>query len=178
MLSFLTQTCEQLAEGAAHDACSWAATNPAIALGAAAATLLATTATGLYFSNRKQSTKVPVVPVARLSRQPLNQVIHHATIDQSKLVLPDLKVNPLAEEKMPVQTIVLAELHRQLQNPLTEKVARELLNMRQTKAKEIDRLILRALGLPEDGKMPKTPNGIAQYDQVMTNIAMPHLKLR
>ncbi len=154
MLSFLTDTCEQLAEGAAHEACNWAASNPAIALGAATATLLATTATGLYFCNRKPAAQVPV---ARMARRSIADTIRDTTIDPSKLVVPVAPVVPAVpemslEQKMNVNLIVLKELNRQLQHPQTAEAARQLLTLRQTQGKQIDSFILRSLGLDENGQ--------------------------
>ena len=174
MLSFLTDTCEQLAEGLAHEACEWAVSNPAIALGMTAGSLLATAASGLYFYNRRPAanTPVPTVPVARLARQTVCQTISDINVDQSKLVAPS------AGRRIPVQTIVLGELHRQLQNPATAVAARQLLDLRQTKGKQIDSLVLNGLGLPEDGKMPQTEVGQARHDAVVTTLNMSHLRLR
>jgi hypothetical protein len=178
MLSFLTETCEQLAEGAAQEACNWAASNPAIAIGtAAAATLLATTATGLYFCPRKPAAKAPVVPVARLARQTLGQAISEVHVDQSKLVVPAVEA-ALTERTMPVQSIVLGFLLEQSKGGANQVAAMRLREDRKRNVKETDQKILTALGLPVDGKMPKTAEGQARYDQVMDIIAMPHLKLR
>lgn len=182
MLSFINnETCQQLAAGAVRNACELAAENPMMTLGVAAVgTLLTAASTGVYFFNRRKPAPVvaaPQVPVARLTRQPVNQVINQVVVDASKLAVPAVNADLGQPVKMPTETIVLAYLFKQSQ---TQLAARQLRDIRRTEKPEVDvdRLVLKALGLPEDGSMPKTPEGQAHYDAVVTALELPQCKLR
>lgn len=155
MLSFIDQnTCGELADGVVRSACEYAAANPLLALGLTTGTLIAGTVGGLFWRHRASATPaVNAVPVARLKRQTVSEAITDTAIDQSQIVAPKTLS---AEDKMSINLIVLAELNRQLQEPKTAEVARQLLVLRQTKRKEIDGLILAQLGYAEDGKKKTT----------------------
>ena len=167
MLSFLTDTCEQLAEGAVHNVCQMAAANPMVTLGVTAATLL-TASAGLYFGCRNPAAKVeaPKVPVARLARASFADTVKQTTVNQKELAeLVDAA--PSVMRRMPVQSIVVAELKSRL---ATDANAKALLMRRQTEAATIDKQVLGELGLPVDGTMPKTQAGLANYDAIMTRL--------
>lgn len=169
MLSFLTDTCEQLAEGAAHNVCQMAVTNPMVTLGVTAATLL-TASAGLYFRCRNPIAKVeaPKVPVARLARASFADTVKRTTVDPKELVeLVDAA--PSVMRKMPVQSIVVAELKSRV---ATDANAKALLMRRQTEATIIDKQVLGELGLPVDGTMPKTEAGLANYEAIMTRLKL------
>ncbi len=154
MLSFIDQnTCSELADGAVRSACEYATANPLLALGLTAGTMIAGAA-GLFFSRRATATPASSSqPVARLKRQTVSDAIMDTAIDQSQIVAPKTLST---EDKMSINLIVLAELNRQLQEPKTAEVARQLLVLRQTKRKEIDGLILAQLGYAADGKKKTT----------------------
>ena len=168
MLSFLTDTCEQLAEGAAQNVCQMAVANPMVAIGVTAATLF-TASAGLYFGCRKPAVKdAPKPAVPRLARTTFADMVKQTKVDQSKLS-ELVEVAPSVIRKMPVQSIVVAELKSRL---ATDANAKVLLMRRQTEATTIDKQVLQELGLPVDGNMPRTEAGLANYEAIMTRLKL------
>lgn len=201
MLSFIdSNTCQQLADGITRQACEWAVTNPTLALGLTAGTLVLSG--GLYFFNHPKNTvsannsqAMPVV--ARIPREAVRATIAR-TLAENKPVVPVAAVVVNAEvvpAKMPVQTIVLEALTRQKQAPETRATALRLWDLRRTEKQRLDAATLQALKLPVNAatlnvkvdqvvlaKLGLPPSGVistaeqqAKYEQVLETLNLNHL---
>jgi len=193
MLSFLNDTCQQLAEGAARQACQWTVTNPALVMGITAGAALMSG--GLYFFNRgskvtASTNNKPVV--ARLARESVMTSISAPVANVANVAVV---ANSEAPSKMPVQTIVLEALTRQKQNPATREIALRLWDLRRTEKQRLDAAALQKLNLPVTtatlnvkvdqvvlAKLGLPPTGVistaeqqTKYEQVLGDLNLTHL---
>lgn len=196
MLSFLDDTCQQLAEGVARQACQWTVTNPALVMGITAGAALM--GGGLYFFNRgskvtASTNNKPVV--ARLARESVMATISAPVAPVVPVANVAVVANSEVFGKMPVQTIVLEALTRQKRNPATSEIALRLWDLRRTEKQRLDEAALQKLNLPVTtatlnvkvdqvvlAKLGLPPTGVistaeqqTKYEQVLGDLNLTHL---